>query len=235
MKNISISLVVPAYNEESIIAESADIFCRKLSGITNDFEIIFVNDASKDRTGAILDSFCSSNHKVRLINNDKNCGSGASLWRGFKEARKELVLSNFADRPFDLDDLEPILPLLDDNKIDFVVVARKDRSANSFYRKLTSYVNLLAIKILFNLKIRDFQFVQIYRKKILDGINVVSTGTFVPPEIMIKLLAKGHKYKEAECKFHKRPQGFSKCGDAATIIKTLKEMFAFWFNNRCLK
>ncbi|MBU4334470.1 MAG: hypothetical protein KKD07_08530, partial [Candidatus Omnitrophica bacterium] len=126
-------------------------------------------------------------------------------------------------------------PLLISFIIDFIVIARKDRSANTFYRKITSLSNYFLIKILFKADISDFQFVQIYKKEILEGITIRSKETFVPPEIMIKLINKGHRYQEVSYPFHKRTSGKSKCGHPLKIIRSISEILKFWFRWKILK
>jgi glycosyltransferase involved in cell wall biosynthesis len=229
MFNKSISLVIPVFNEQEIIEETITIFTEKLSLLFNDFEIIVVNDGSFDRTAEILNRISAYNSKIRILNNNDNMGSGISLWKGFKEARKEFVVSNFADRTFDLNDLNRIMPLFDSEDLDFVAVIREDRGANTPFRKLTSWANFLLIRFLFRIEINDFQFVQVYRNSIIDGLTLISTGTFVPPELMIRLVSRGHTYKQISCKFYKRPEGKSKCGNLREYIKTFKEMLAFRF------
>lgn len=225
----SISLVLPVYNEAEIIEETISIFVEQLSSLIKDFEVIIINDGSNDDTGNIITRLSLSDDRIKVVNNSRNIGSGASLWQGFMQATKDLVISNFADRPFNLTDLKQILPLFEIYDIDFIVVARKDRSAATFFRKLTSYTNFFLIRTLFKLSINDFQFVQIYKRPILKKIRVTSRGTFVPPELMIRLTSQGYIYKEVKSHFYKRPKGKSKCGNPKIILQTLKEMFIFWF------
>lgn len=223
----SISVVVPVYNEAEVIEKTIQSFIMKLSDLTNDFEIVLINDASTDETADILRRLASLNKNLKVFNNSKNIGSGASLWRGLQLSSKELVMSNFADSPFDLADLRDTLPLFKNNGTDFIIIVRKDRSANSPFRKITSFANYLLIKILFNSRIHDFQFVQIFRGEILKGLQIISTGTFVPPEIMLRLIFKNYKFREVRCIFHKRLDGKSKCGNLVEILRTVKEIFYF--------
>lgn len=137
------------------------------------------------------------------------------------------MLTNCADRPFDLKDLKDILPLF--KEVDFVVVTRNDRSANPPFRKLTSIINYFLIRLLFNVRVKDFQFVQIYKKSILDNIEIKSTGSFVPPEIIIKTLNKGYRMKEFETAFHRRPGGVAKYGHPRRLLNSIREIFSFWW------
>lgn len=223
-----ISLVIPAYNEEESIERAIEASANFLSSITNDYEIIIVDDASSDRTGQIIDRYAQSNPNVKPIHNKSNLGSGRSLFIGLKKARYDFILTNFADLPFDIRDLPGVLALFEEEDIDFAVVTRKDRKANPIYRKITSLANYWLIKILFSLKIRDFQFVQVYKKKVIDAIDVQSKGTFVPPEIIIKALRKGFKMKEYSATFYPRLAGSAKCGSLKIILQTIYEIITFW-------
>lgn len=224
----SISLVVPVYNEKEIIEETVRVFLDGLSELTANFELIIIDDASCDGTAEIAESIAAKDSRVRLLRNRANIGSGGSLWLGFKMASKELIVSNFADRPFNLSELGQALPLLEQEGTDFIIAVRKDRSANSLSRKLTSYVNFLIIRLLFNPKVDDFQFAQIYKREILNGIELISSGTFVPPELIIRLVDRGYRFKQFSCQFHKRTKGRSKCGKLSEYVKTAKEIVKFW-------
>jgi glycosyltransferase involved in cell wall biosynthesis len=224
-----ISLVMPAYNEEELIEHAIKISADFLSGIAGDYEIIIVNDASSDRTGQIADRYAQLNQNVKTIHNKDNLGSGRSLFIGLKSARYDFILTNFADLPFDIRELPGALALLEKNDIDFIIVTRKDRKANSTYRKITSLVNYWLIRILFNLRAGDFQFVQVYKKKVIDVINISSRGTFVSPEIMIKALHEGFKMKEYNAVFHPRMGGNAKYGNPRLILQTICEIMVFWY------
>lgn len=225
--NNSISLVVPAFNEEEILKETIEIFERDLSSICKEYEIIIVDDGSTDRTGEIANQMAECHKSVKAIHHSTNKGAGTALLTGFRAARNELVLTNFADRPFDLRDLKDILPLF--KETDFVVVTRSDRSANPPFRRLTSMINYLLIRLLFNVRVKDFQFVQIYKRSILNNIKIKSIGSFVPPEIIIKALNKEYRMKEFETTFHRRSGGVAKYGHPRRLLNSIREIFSFWW------
>ncbi len=234
-KKFSLSLIVPVLNEQEIIAETIEIFLKDLSGLCDEYELIVVNDGSTDNTQNILKELAATHpKKLKVITNRKNLGSGRSLINGFKCARFDLVATNFADRPFNLKELKNILPLFLEGA-DFVVVYRRDRSANSLYRKITSLVNYYLIRFLFKVKVSDFQFVQVYRKEILDNMTIAANHTFVPPEIIIKALHKGYKMREYKSIFYRREKGRAKCAHPKVILNTLCDTFKFWVKLKILK
>jgi glycosyltransferase involved in cell wall biosynthesis len=223
-----ISLVVPVYNEQEIIAETVKVFLSDLEEVCDDHELIIVDDASTDDTAKILFGLEKKfSAKLRVLRNEHNLGGGTSLLKGFKQARFDHIGTNFADRPFDLKELKNIFPLFEQGN-DFVVVCRTDRSANSLYRKITSLVNYHLIRSLFQVDVGDFQFVQVYKRPVLENLKIGAKRTFVPAEIIIKALHKGWSMAEYKAKFHKRTKGRAKCGHPRIIITALKDIFTFW-------
>lgn len=230
MNAVELSLILPVLNEQELLEETVEIFCRDLSSSVYNYEIVIVNDGSQDNTGRIAEDLAKRHANVRVIHNPRNLGSGKSLLIGFKEAKYGLVLTNFADRPFDTKELKNILPIIEKEGLDFIVITRHDRSANSFFRKATSLTNYFLIRTLFGVKVKDYQFVQIYKKEVIDSINVEATQTFVPPELIIKAISKGYRMREYKTRFYPRLKGKSKCGNLRVISRTLYDMLKFWWH-----
>ena len=109
---VSISAVLPAYNEEEIIATTISKTFQALVQMVPDFEIIVVNDGSKDRTGPIVADIAARDARVRLINHQVNQGAGAALVSGFLNARKRYTFYMDSDGQFDIYDLGQLLPYL---------------------------------------------------------------------------------------------------------------------------
>ncbi len=225
-----ISLVIPAYNEEESISRAIDTADQYLKTVAREYEIIIVNDGSTDRTAIIIDYYASLNSRVIALHNSKNEGSGRSLYIGFKKAKFEYVVSNFADLPFNFDDLNSVMLLFIDSAVDFIIVVRRNRRANSFFRKVTSIVNYWFIRIIFNISVSDFQFIQVYRKYVLDAVRANSRGTFVPAEIIISAVHKGYRFREYVTDFHPRFAGEAKCGRLRIVMQSIYEILIFWFN-----
>jgi len=228
----SISLILPVYNEVEIIRETVSIYSGVLLSFAYDFEIIVVNDASTDGTGQVLREVALFNKHVKVVTHRENLGSGKSVVSGFKEAQKDICITNFADRPFDLNELPNIVALFDNSDTDFVVVTRKDRSSNPTYRKITSYLNYWLIRLLFNMEIGDFQFIQCYKRKIFEEVDlnaIISRHTFVAPELILKSLKKGFKVREYKSFFYPRKKGKSKYNNVILILKSALEIIYFWY------
>lgn len=210
--------------------ESVLIFINDLEELFSEYEIIIIDDGSKDKTPDIAENLSQRFKQVKVIHHPENKGVGTALSSGFKEANYDFVLTNCVDRPFDIKDLKNIVPLLD--AADVIVVARYDRSANAPFRKLTSLVNYWLIRLLFRIKVGDCQFVQIYKNSIVKNIHIESTDSFAPPEIILTAFEMGCTIKEVKAKFHARTKGVSKYNNPLRYLRALKEMLHFWYKWR---
>jgi hypothetical protein len=156
---------------------------------------------------------------------------GTSLWIGMRAAQCDLVLHNAMDFPFDLADLERVLPLFPE--WDVVVVARTDRSAHSHYRKVTSAVHHWLIRLLFRVKLHDLNFVQVYKREVLGNVAVKARSpAFVTPELLIRAADQGFKITEVRAPFHPRRQGMAHYGKCRDILWALADMLSFWWERK---
>jgi len=224
--NIGLSLIVPAYNEEGLIEWSIRKFVKDLSQAVSDFEIILVDDGSTDKTWEIATDLAKEYSQLHLIRHKLKQGVGAATLTGINAARKDYLFWVPVDMTLDTKDLPILLENMDG--ADFVIGYRPNRRANSFYRKITSYVNYLLIRILSGLPVRDFQHVQIYPKKLFNEITINSRSTFLPPEAIIKANKKGYSYVQVEVECHPRKIGKSKCSSFKVIFRTIFEIFNYF-------
>lgn len=227
------SVIVPIYNEEELLEESIKKYLKDCKKISNQFEIIIVNDGSTDKSIDICNKLKSKFEEVRVLLHKKNLGVGKAIVNGFKQAKGDWMFVDPIDQPFKITDIKKFLPLFLDN--DLIVVVRTDRSANSIFRKLTSIINYLLIKILFRIDIHDFQFVQFYKRTYIKNVNIISTDTFVPPELIIRAKLSGSKIAEVKTKFYKRTKGNSKYYSLSRYYRTIKEMLVFWYKLNIIK
>ena len=129
----SLSLVLPAYNEEANIEFVVRDALNVLPSFTNDFEIIVVNDGSQDTTREIVTRLASSDDRVRPVHHTRNRGYGAALTSGFRASRGDYVMFMDADRQFDIRDLRFLAPFA--AEFDVVAGFRKERN-DPLHRRL---------------------------------------------------------------------------------------------------
>src|SRR4051794_11922815 len=109
----SLSLFFPAWNEEDYVERAIARAMKVLQRLTDDWEIIIVNDASSDRTREISEALAKKHPQIRLINHEKNLKLGAAIKSGLAASTKDVVIYSDIDLPFDLDEIGRALHLLD--------------------------------------------------------------------------------------------------------------------------
>jgi glycosyltransferase involved in cell wall biosynthesis len=222
----SISVILPAYNEEANVEDAVDRCLQALARFTDRPEVVVINDGSRDRTGELADALAQRNSAVKVIHNPINLGVGISLLIAMKAATGDLVIHNAMDYPFDLNDLERVLPLFPEN--DVVVIVRKDRSAHSPYRKLTSLVHYGLVRLLFRVPFRDMNFVQMYKREVLQQVLVRGKSpAFVTPELLIRARNAGYRIAQVEAVFHRRQRGQASYGKPRDILWALADLCSY--------
>jgi len=225
---MNISVVFPCYNEENNIETTMGKALDALRQQFEVFEILIVEDASADQSPQICDKLAVLNPEIRVLHNPENLGQGASIVRGFREARHNLVLHDAMDYPFDLLDLPVMIPLL--SEADIVVAARRSRAGYSQYRMLTSMVHRTLLHLLFPLKLTDYNFVQIYPRSVWESVKVEGHSTaFLTPEALIRAHDLGYRIREVEIEYHPRTAGEATSGSAKVIVASLRDMVRFWW------
>lgn len=223
----SLSMVVPAYNEEELLEEFVAKSVQDLSAVTDDFEIVLVNDGSTDRTMEIARRLAMEVPQLKVVDLKRNLGNGANVMVGFRHATKEVVFNNTVDAFFNTEDLKWIVPELD--RYDSISGYRSDLSANNLYQKMLTLGNLTLIRTLFPLKLRAYQTVQFHRRSLFDDIQIEARSSFVSPELLIKAHATGRTVGEVQVVFHPRTKGTAKGGGLKHVVRTFRDIFRFWF------
>jgi 4-amino-4-deoxy-L-arabinose transferase-like glycosyltransferase len=222
----SLSLVLPAFNEEAGIAEAvreADDALRQL-GIR--YEIIVVDDGSSDQTAAVVAETMRDLPCARLIRHDVNRGYGAALRSGFDAARGQRIAFTDADCQFDLADLALLLPLTEKHPI--AVGFRLDRQ-DTWLRKFYSRGYNLLARTLLGAGVRDIDCaLKVFRRDALQKIIPQTDGFFVNTEMLT--LARQHHLSIGEVGVRHRPR---QRGDSKVSIRdvprVLRALLPFWW------
>src|SRR5438132_159993 len=153
---LTISAVLPAYNEGAIIERTVRHVAGVLRGLANDFEVIVTNDGSRDNTGEVLIALQAHEPDLplRVVTHERNRGYGAALASGFDAAAKDLIFLTDGDAPFDVGELARFLPELDEGT-DLVIGWRR-RRADPPLRLLNAWGWKRLVNGLFGYTARDF-------------------------------------------------------------------------------
>lgn len=195
----SISVIYPVLNESVLLESTIRRSLESLEKHFDDFEIIIMEDGSTDSTPEVAARLASEHPQITVFRNPTNIGQGASILRGMALSTKDWVMHNGIDYPFNLDDLAGMIPLLPEN--DMIVVSSEARSGYSLRRTFVTHINRALIRFLFQIPMKDFNYVQLYRgefaRKISVNVDARSTG-FVTPELLVRFKDYGLRIAETQ-------------------------------------
>ncbi len=222
-RNYSVSIVFPAYNEEEIIEKTVETTFKAVKKMNlKKFEIIVVDDGSKDNTPKIL-SKLAKKHKgvLKILTHKKNLCYAKALKTGFKAAKYPLVFYTDADLQFDVSEL----PLLLGRAKDFDIVAGyRAKRHDAPHRLLISWAYNRFVNVLFSLNLKDVDCAfKLFSKKALDEIEIESTGFIVDLEILAKARKKGFLIGEVPVSHFERPLGTSKV-TSKLVFETISDI-----------
>jgi putative flippase GtrA len=221
----SLSVVLPAYNEEQIIARTVETVLDVLNAWGMDFEVLVVNDGSTDRTGEIVAALVAANTRVRLVSHATNQGYGASLVSGFAAAAKELVFFMDSDGQFDIRDLEEFFPLID--TYDAVIGYRIDRQ-DSWMRKLNAWGWKKQIGWVLDVHVRDVDCAfKLLHTEFLHQHPLETRGAMINAELLYRLKRAGCSYKEVGVIHLPRLHGQATGARLSVILRAFRELFVY--------
>jgi len=228
-KKYSISAVIPAYNEEQSIREAVLRTLNTFQVLGLDFEIIIINDGSKDQTREIVLALVNDYSNIQVLHHEKNQGSGAAFETGIAHATKDYVVFVPVDNPLDIEDMKTYLPRMD--VCDIVVGSRMERVGYGRLARFASFTyNRILIPLLFNIGLEDVNWISIYRRNLFvdDVITFNSRSLFWLVEILIRAKKKQLIIAEVPARMKKRLYGRPTCTRPTIVFQTFVEMIKFF-------
>lgn len=225
MGRVSLSLVMPAYDEAANVEPALRRALAALERVADEFEILLIDDGSTDRTAEIAERVAREDARVRVLRNGRNLNYGLTLERGIREARCEWILHDGMDLPLAPEDIGLFTPHFDE--CDVIVARRSDRAAHPTWRKLTSWGNGWLLRLLFAPRTRDLNFVQFYRRSFAQSVTLQSTSpACVTPELILRAERGGRRVREVTAEFRRRERGAGHFGRLDDILWTLRDILA---------
>ena len=218
MNSYQISAIMPSLNEETNLPAAVTnviASCERL-GIRG--EIVIVNDGSTDTTGKIADALSSKHAFVQVVHHASPQGIGASFWDGVRVARGEVVVMIPGDGENDAAEILRYLQLM--AQVDMVIPYVFNKEVRSGARRLLSNLYRGIINITFGMTLNYMNGTVMYRKSILNGMELRAGGFFYQTELLIKCIRAGYLYAEVPYALLQRAAGRSK----ATSLKSLRNV-----------
>ena len=231
----SLSVVLPAYNEEENAAAAVEAVSEVAQELAtksqvSEYEIILVNDGSKDNTGQVARELEGQVPHFRLVEHYPNRGYGGALKAGFAAATMDLIAFVPADNQFVFAEVERFLSLMDDatsGSPDIVCGYRHDRQ-DTFVRKLNAFGWNTLVRILFGYLCRDIDCgFKLFRRDVLDRVHVESNGAMVDTEFLAGAKARGLRIAEVPVTHLPRTAGEATGANLKVIVKAFRDLFRF--------
>lgn len=218
----SLSVIIPAYNEEGNLPNLIKVTLKEVKKISKNFEIIIINDGSKDKTAQVANVLAKTYKEVRVMHHKKNKGLALAWRTGIKAAKKDLILYIEGDGQQPFKDQYSLLRKIKNH--DLVLGYRSERFDYTAFRKCLSYGYLFLIWLLFGLRYQDVGWSQAYRRKIFDKIKMKSVTPFFDTEVIIKARRYGFRITEARSYYRSRETGSTSLGNIKTAYVMFEEM-----------
>lgn len=185
----SLSVLVPALNEQRDLEPTVRQLIRVVGGVCEDFEIIIVNDGSTDRTGAIALGLVREEPRVRLLENPGNMGLGYSYARGVREASKSHFVYVPGDNTWPESSIGEILRHL--GKADVITSYATNPEVRIGFRRLVSTAYTVTLNTLFGHRMRYFNGLSVYPREFLLARPITTWGFGFQAETLLKALDAG--------------------------------------------
>lgn len=214
--NGSITIVMPALNEEGNIKAAVESTIKALDESNVNGELIIVNDGSTDNTGNVAEELCRKDRRISVIHHDMPKGIGYSFWDGVSKAKNEAVVLYPGDN--EMLPAEMLLYLHELSNVDIVVPFIINESVRSKFRRLVSGIYAFLIRTLLGLKVHHSNGLVLYRRSILKDIKLKSHGFFYQTELLCKTIRRGYLYAEVPYYTRPRASGKSKAFSIKNIL-----------------
>jgi glycosyltransferase involved in cell wall biosynthesis len=222
-----ISVFFPAYNDAGTIASMVIAARMAVRELTDDFEILVINDGSLDHTGEVLVELDKVFPELRVVHHSKNRGYGGALRTGFASATKELVFYTDGDAQYDPREMKELYEVMDEN-VDFINGYKIGRS-DPLHRILIGRIYHWAVRLSFGIRLRDVDCdFRMFRRKIFDRIELTKSSGVICVELMKKVQDAEFRIRQVPVHHFHRAYGKSQFFNFRRIIRTLFDLSQLW-------
>lgn len=229
---LSLSVVIPAYNEEAGVGSCLEKVSSVLKQLKiTDSEIILVNDGSKDRTGEIAKSYLRRLPNLKIVENRPNRGYGGSLRSGFDVATKEFIAFVPADNQFDFSEVVKLIAKQQETEADIVSGIRVGGGVDPLPRRINRFGWNMVIRVMFGFLATDIDCgFKLFRRRLLDRIHLTAErGAMIDTQFLASAKLRGYTISEVPVTHLPRLGGASTGANPRVIIQSFIDLFKFWW------
>ncbi len=230
-----LSFFFPAHNEEANLEALVDEALGALPELAEKFEIIAVDDGSRDRTPAIADELAGKHPDVfRVVHHPTNLGYGAALRSGFGATRFGLIAFIDGDRQFRVADVARLTERFAAADAPDVVVGYRIGRADPLIRRWYARIYHLSNRVFFGVRVRDIDCAcKLFKREALVPVRISSGGAFFTAELLIKLRYEGRRLAEVGIPHYPRTAGSQTGAKPKVVLRAVRDFwglrFRLWF------
>jgi len=224
----TISVIIPALNEEKNIASTIQNVLLGIGDKFNDYEIIVFNDCSTDRTGAIIEELATANKKIKVIHNEKTMGFGYNYRKGVELSRYDYISMIPGDNEISLDSIKEMYDAI--GKADMVIPYTVNYWVRPIHRQFLSWFFTKILNFLFKLKLRYYNGPVIHKSEIIKSIQLSTNSFAFQAEALVKLIKSGRSFIQVEMFLNKKKYGKSKAFRLKNIIGVLRAVIVLFLD-----
>jgi glycosyltransferase involved in cell wall biosynthesis len=220
-----LAVVLPAFNEEANIERVVRRCVAYLEQHVPDYELLVVNDGSRDRTGDVLNRLATELPQLQPLHHPQNRGYGAALRTGFAAATKRFVFYMDGDGQFDIGDLDRLLPLATDD--DHIVTGYRIERRDPFMRRLNAKLfGGWLVRLMLGVRVRDLNCAfKLIPKKVFDHITLESPGALINAELYGRAVRQGFGIREVGVHHYPREAGVQTGAHLSVILRAFYDLF----------
>ncbi len=221
-KCTSLTVILPAFNEEQNIGTLIELARRVLPDLAETWEIIIVDDGSHDATGAICDELAAVHPQVHTIHHSTNRGYGAALKSGIIAAKHDLIFFTDSDGQFDLKELRQLIRWSDEYQI---VAGYRKKRQDPPHRLINALAWNVLVRIVLGVKVRDIDCAfKLFRREVFNRVQIRSVGAMVNTEVLAQAMRLGMRIHEVEVTHFPRQHGKPSGANVRVILKAFREL-----------
>jgi len=222
-----VSIFFPAYNDWGTIASLVVLAAAVVRDLTDDWEIIVVNDASPDHTPLILGELLRYVPHLRIVEHERNRGYGGALRSGFAAATKEYIFYTDGDAQYDVRELRSLW----ENRADADLVnGYKIARADPLHRIIIGRIYHHIVRLAFRLHVVDVDCdFRLLRRSVFDRVELTRDSGVICVELMTKIEKNGFRIAEVPVHHYHRLHGRSQFFNFRRVFQVLRELGVLWW------
>jgi glycosyltransferase involved in cell wall biosynthesis len=222
----ALSVFLPAHNEEGNLETVAGRFMAELPKVADTYELVIVDDGSRDRTGAIADRLASHDARIKVVHHPVNRGYGGAVVSGMRACTLPYMLLSDSDGQFDPADMGRLIAHIGDHD---VVIGRRARRADHLMRRINGKAWTTLSTMLFGLHISDMDCgFKLFRREAIEDIELRSDGAMITTELMARLAGRRARIMEVDVTHLPRASGTQTGNSPKAIFNAFRDLFKLY-------